>query len=90
MVFEKSQATCKYSTSVKFPSERFCQYALKVLNSEPKTHEDRAAVTYTSEGPILNVNIDAVNPRTLRLKVNTFYETCYLVSSILEAFPENV
>ncbi|GFE54325.1 phosphatidylinositol n-acetylglucosaminyltransferase [Babesia ovis] len=90
MALDESQLLCKYTTSIKFTSERFCQLVLKVLNSEAKTHEDRATVVYTGEGSTLDVAINAVNARTLRLKVNAFYETCYLVSSILETFPANV
>ncbi|KAK1936471.1 hypothetical protein X943_003692 [Babesia divergens] len=60
--------------------------AHKLLKSEENTHKDVSEVLYKCEGHILNVVITAANTRTLRLKVNAFYETCYLVSSILEEF----
>ncbi|KAF5153510.1 Transcription factor Pcc1 family protein [Theileria parva strain Muguga] len=82
----KTDITCTHEIAITFPNNKFCEITLNVLESEPDLKTDQSCVVYQKDQNILNVSIQAITPRALRQKVNYFYESCYLIVSILEQF----
>ncbi|UKJ88476.2 hypothetical protein MACJ_000920 [Theileria orientalis] len=76
----------KSEMEITFPNNRFCDLTLNVLETERDSTPDQAIIKYNKVDNVLNVAISAVSVRSLRQKVNAFYESCYLVVSMLEQF----
>lgn len=78
-----------HELTIEFESEQFASIAQKVLSVELELHPGKTAVTYTTEGSVLQVKVSAIDWRYMVLKTNSVYENLELVCRTLEECSEH-